>query len=77
MSQIAITQPTEISRSSVLDLLRSLGLDPMEITQDGIEIRHDVIRCRVAARDSSGRYFVDGDELATHEVVIRVVDDPK
>lgn len=71
--QLTIAQPAEIKREAVLDLLRALGLDPMEITQEGVQITGSVVRCRVIARHADGSAVVEGDELVFHDVAIPIV----
>lgn len=65
--------PKQIPRSAYLDLLRATGL----VLEDVIWLRFgaEIITAEIAARDSSGDHIFNGDEIATHLVVIRVVDD--
>jgi hypothetical protein len=65
--------PLVIGLSQVIELLRGIGLDPVEprdlraihITPEGIT----VVRTR---RDEDGHAFVVGDEIATETVTIRL-----
>jgi hypothetical protein len=65
--------PDEIKRDQVLSWIRTLGLNPEDISGDGLSISWDAIRCVVMARDSDGEVYVDGDKIATHTVSIKLV----
>lgn len=68
--------PASVTRQQVDDLLASLGIDAHRVaSRTGVHIGSDAIRCTVVALDPDGQPFADDGELATHELVIRVVDD--
>lgn len=71
---MTVRVPEVISRSAVCDLIRTLGLDPLEVTAEGLRITSDAVTCKIVARDAKGEVFLDGDQVATHEVCIRIVE---
>jgi hypothetical protein len=70
-------QPAAVKRGEVLNLLRSLGLDPNLITAQGVRICTDSIECTVVATDAQGGLIVDqaNDRVATNVIHIPIVDD--
>lgn len=65
--------PESISRADYLRLIESIGLNPNRLTM--LEFRMDGIYADVKAQHPvRGTDMVEGDEIATHRIYIRVVD---
>lgn len=63
--------PEEISREKYCDLVKSLGIDPLQVYF--LEFHPDCIKAEVyALRD--GERYVSGTRIATHRLSIPVVD---
>lgn len=69
--------PDSIPRACVIELVRSLGLDPRELAS--LELKGRCIEAAVYALDDEGhRYFEDGipdGPVAKHHIAIPITDD--
>lgn len=70
---ITVDQPETISRAAFLATIESLGLNPQHVMS--LEFRREGVYAVVHALNDEGRIYTDGDEVATHRVFIRVVDE--
>jgi hypothetical protein len=67
--------PDSIPRARVLDLVKSLGIDPHEL--ESFELTRNGVRAVVFAVDPEGRrYSDDGENFARHHITIPITDGP-
>lgn len=65
--------PQSIARSKVVDLITSLGIDPNEITEDGVTLGCYSVTVDVySTRDGTHRYANDDGTVAIHSITIPV-----
>jgi hypothetical protein len=66
--------PDVITRSRVVALIESLGIDPMELQY--MEFQHAHILAQVFATDENGKRYIDDDgDVVTHVIAIKIVED--
>lgn len=71
--QILPGVPESITRKAYLALIESLGLETKDLRS--LEFKHNAIYAEVIARDEHGDRYAVGDEIATHRVCVKVVDE--
>jgi hypothetical protein len=67
--------PESISRDKFIELMEGIGLDPWKLVH--LDFGWHSIRATVHATDANGRNYrdpMDRDDLAKHEICIKVVD---
>jgi hypothetical protein len=67
--------PESISRDKYMELIESIGLDPSKLVH--LEFGYHSIRAIVKATDANGKSYrspVDVNEVAKHEVCIKITD---
>lgn len=66
--------PESVTLERVCDLIRSLGIDPDHVTDEGITIGAYAIRCNVYATNADGHRYLDetGEAVAKHQISIPV-----
>lgn len=65
--------PDSIPRTAVIELVQSLGIDPVNAISVKLNLRS--IDAEIYAVDERGhRYAVDDDTIATHTISIPIVD---
>lgn len=72
MSKTIDCVPESITRERYDALIRVTGFDPAELRS--LRFTAEGIYAEAFAKDRDGHWFADGDEVATHEVFIPVVD---
>jgi hypothetical protein len=70
--------PRNIRRSMILDFVRRIGIDPNEVTVDGLRIDHDILYITLAARhlEKQADYLPSpSSAILTHTFEIYILDD--
>jgi len=65
--------PATIPRSTYLNMIRQLGLDPDQLRE--LIWGWDTITAVVFALDENGKRYADQNEVAVHEICIRIDED--